>query len=111
MPRARLKPTDEQRNRVKSLSAYGTEPEDIARFLHISEATLLKYYGEELFRGRFEANAKVGQALLQMATSGEMPAATIFYSKPRLGWRESQSADARPAAAPDFVVVLEKKAA
>jgi hypothetical protein len=111
MPRAKLTPTEEQRQRVRSLSAYGIEPEDIARYLHMSEKTLLKYYGEELFRGRFEANAKVGQTLFEMATSGEMPAATIFWQKARGGWRENHSADPRPVAPPDFVVVLDKKAA
>jgi hypothetical protein len=76
----------------------------------MSEKTLLKYYQDELFRGKFEANAKVGQTLLDMATNGEMPAATIFYLKARLGWRENQSGEARPTAAPDFVVVLDTKA-
>jgi hypothetical protein len=111
MPRARLTPTAEQRLRVKSLSAYGAEPKDIARFLHISEKTLLKYYADELFRGEFEANAKVGQTLLEMATNGVLPGATIFWQKARAGWRENQSVDSRPTAAPDFVVVLDKKAA
>jgi hypothetical protein len=111
MPRAKLKPTDEQRHHVKSLSAYGIEPEDIARYLHLSDKTLLKYYGDELFRGRLETNAKVGQALVKMATDGETPAATIFFVKARLGWRENQNADSRPEAVGDFVVILDKKAA
>ena len=111
MPRAKLTPTEEQRHQVKSLSAYGTEPEDIARFLNISEKTLLKYYAEEIFRGRFEANAKVGQALLSMATNGETVAATIFFAKARCGWREKPARDVRPEAAGDFVVFRDEKAA
>ncbi len=110
MPRAKLNPTDEQRRQVKSLAAYATEPRDIARYFHISEKTLLKYYRDELFRGPLEANAKVGQTLFEMATRGTMPAPTMFWSKTRCGWSEKRGGDSQPAAVPDFVVALEKKA-
>ena len=109
MPRKKLKPTEEQRLQVKSMAAFGTPTRDIARYLGVSEKTLLKYYGQEIFRGPVEANAKVGQSLLKMATDGKIPVATIYWTKARGRWSEKQGGDIQPAAVPDFVVALEKR--
>jgi hypothetical protein len=111
VPRKKLKPTEEQRRHVKTLSAVGIKPDDLARYFGVSEKTLAKYYREELFRGPLEANAKVGKALLEMSCNGHQPAASIYWSKARGGWREGQGGDAPPAVIPDFVVAREKKAA
>ena len=111
MPRKTLTPTDEQRRTVKSLAAVGTKPHDIARYIGVSEKTFLKYFKEEIFRGPLEANAKVGKTLLEMASNGEKPVASIYWSKTRGGFQENQGGDARPEATPDVVVALEKKAA
>jgi hypothetical protein len=86
------------------------DPHDIARYLGVSEKTLQKHYKEELSRGPFEANAKVGKTMLDMACDGEIPVATIFWLKARGGWNEKHGGDAPPAAIPDFVVAREKKA-
>jgi hypothetical protein len=64
MPRVKLTPTEEQRRTVRSFSAYGVEPDDIAKYIGVSEKTLQKYYGKDIFRARVEANLKVGKALL-----------------------------------------------
>jgi hypothetical protein len=77
----------------------------------MSEKTLQKYYKEELFRGPFEADVKVNKTLLEMASDGETPVASIYWSKARGGWNEKQGRGAPPAAIPDFVVAREKKAA
>jgi len=111
MPRKKLTPSEEQRRHVRSLAAVGTEPGDIARYFRVSLKTLQKYYKEELFRGPLEANAKVGKTLLDMACDGQTPVATIYWSRARCRWNENQGGDARPAALPDFIVALEKKAA
>ena len=112
MPRAKLKPTEEDRRKVRTLSACGTEPDDIAKYLGISAKTLEKHYGKDIFRARVEANVKVGKTLFEMATFGGWPAATIFWSKTRGSFREHQEAvKPQPAVIPDFVVTLEKKAA
>jgi hypothetical protein len=111
MPRKKLTPTEEQRRYVKSLAAVGIPPADIARDIGVSEKTLMKYFHKEIFRGPLEANAKVGKALLEMSTNGQEPAASIYWSKARCGWHENQGGDVGPAAIPDFVVALEKKAA
>jgi hypothetical protein len=111
MPRKKLKPTEEQRRRVKNLSAVGIKPDDIARYFGVSEKTLAKYYREELFRGPLEANANVGKTLLKMSCNGQEPAASIYWTKARCGWRENKGGDAPPPALPNFVVAWEKKAA
>jgi hypothetical protein len=112
MPRAKLKPTEEQRRKVKSLSACGIEPDDIAKYIGISEKTLEKYYGKDILRGKVEANASVGKALFEMATHLGEVAAAIFWAKTRGSFREHQETATRPPAViPNFVVSLEKKAA
>jgi hypothetical protein len=111
MPRKKLTPTEEQRRHVKSLAAVGIEAEDIARYFGVSLKTLLKYYREELFRGPLEANARVGKTLLEMSCDGHTPVATIYSAKVRFPWRENSGGDVRPAAIPDFIVALDKKAA
>ena len=112
MSRPRFIPTEEQRRSVKSLSAYGIKPEDIATELGLrSPKTLRKHFGKEIKRGAIQANTRVGQTLYQMATSGKHPAATIFWLKVRAGWREIQVVETRPAALPDFIVAQDKEAA
>jgi hypothetical protein len=112
MSRPRFVPTEEQRSAVKSMSAFGIKQEDIAAEIGLRSAkTLRKYFGKEIARGAVQANIRVGQTLFKMATSGEEPAATMFWLKTRAGWREVQVVETRPAAIPDFVVVPDKKAA
>ena len=111
MPRKKLTPTEDQRRHVKSLAAVGIEADAIARYFHVSSKTLLKYYKEEIFRGPFEADARVGKTLLEMSCDGQTPVATIYSAKVRLGWHDKPSGDVRPGAVPDFIVALDKKAA
>jgi hypothetical protein len=112
MSRRKFVPTDLHRTTVRSLAAYGTKHEDIAKVIGLRSAkTLRKYFREELTRGSIEATAQVGQTLYQMATSGEEPACTIFWMKVRGGWREKQSSEGGPQTIPDFVVARDKEAA
>ena len=112
MSRPKFVPTDQHRTTVRSLAAYGTKHEDIAKVIGLRSAkTLRKHFREELTRGSIEATAQVGQTLYQMATSGEEPACTIFWMKVRGGGREKPSAETTPAGVPDFVVVMEEEAA
>jgi hypothetical protein len=109
MPRPRLKPTEDQRRLVKSMSAMGIPHEDIARKIGVrSPKTLRTHFREELDLGMTEANYKVAQTLFQMAISGEFPAATIFWAKTRNRFRERSSDDVRQVAPPAFVVAREQ---
>jgi hypothetical protein len=110
MARPKFIPTDEQRRIAKGLSACGISGEGIARMLHITPKTLRKHFREELDLGAIEATVRVGKADLQMAESGKHSASTINYLNKHPRWL-AQNNEATPAAIPDFVVVLEKKAA
>jgi hypothetical protein len=81
-------PTEEQRRTVKAMAGYGVPQDDIANHLEIDAKTLRKHFRRELSNGTVEANAKVGQSLFNMATSGGNVAAAIFWMKARAGWRE-----------------------
>jgi hypothetical protein len=111
MPRPKLNPTEEQRRKVKILSAYGTPHEKIAEAMGIrSPKTLRKHFRAELDLGAVEANAKVAGTLYQMATSGECPTATMFWLKCRAGWKERASLDAGHVSPPPFIVAQEARA-
>jgi hypothetical protein len=108
VPRPKIKPTDEQRRLVKSLAAFGTRQEDIARAVGVrSPKTLRKHYREELDRGAVEANANVARTMYQMATSGEHPTASMFWLKCRAGWRERPAFEPAAIPPPPFVVAQE----
>lgn len=109
MPRPRLNPTDEQRMQVKTLSALGMPQEFIARKIGIRSAkTLRLHFRDELDLGMPEANCKVSQTLFNLAISGECPAATIFWSKTRGGFRERPAGEFRQVAPPPFIVAREQ---
>ena len=80
--------TEDTRNRVYILSTVGTRHEDIATVLSISHDTLVKYYKEELDKGRIEANASVAETLFKQAKEGNTTA-MIFWLKSRAKWKES----------------------
>ena len=81
-------PSDTTRNRVFILSTVGTRHEDIATVLNISHDTLVKYYKEELDKGRIEANASVAETLFKQAKEGNTTA-MIFWLKSRAKWKET----------------------
>lgn len=81
-------PTADTRNKVYTLSTVGTRHEDIASVLGISHDTLVKYYKEELDKGRIEANASVAETLFKQAKEGNTTA-MIFWLKSRAKWKET----------------------
>ena len=109
MPRANLRPTDEERKMVRLMVAIGVAQEQIAARIGIkSPKTLRKHFREELDSGAADANMKVGHTLLKMATSGDHPAATIFWMKSRLKWKDHGGFEPATAAPPPFIVASEK---
>jgi hypothetical protein len=102
MPRPSFKPTSEQQRTVKTMAAIGMRHEDIATALEITPKTLRKHFRKELTRGAIEANAKVGQTLFSMATSGRNIAATIYWERTR-GARRTET-DFRPMAPPQIII-------
>ena len=84
MPRPSFTPTEEQRSEVEMRAGSGKRQDDIAAKLGIAPKTLRKHFRQELTRGAIEANAKVGQTIFAMATSGRNIAATIYWERTRV---------------------------
>lgn len=86
------KPTAESRNTVEAMSGYGIPHADIGKVVGIGHVTLAKHYRVELDTGYIKANSKVAESLFKQATSGNVSAA-IWWSKCRMGWKESIQVD------------------
>jgi hypothetical protein len=109
MARPAYKPTDDDRRLVKSMAAMGTPHDDIATKIGIrSPKTLRKYFRDELDMGATEANYKVAKTLFEMATSGQCPAATIFWAKTRNHFREHGGDQSDRIQPPPFIVSREQ---
>lgn len=92
-------PTDETRAQVEALISYGITQEEIGRYIGVDAKTLRKWYRKELDIGSVVANAKVGKFIHRVATGGALDdgalhsdcvRAAIYWTKTRMGWRESQ---------------------
>ncbi len=81
-------PTDTTRATVKKFAAIGIPGDLIAKYLGINKTTLFKYYQKEMELAHLEANANVAGALYKNCMNGNVTA-QIFWSKTRLGWRET----------------------
>lgn len=82
-------PTAEQRKTVKAMIGFGITQDDIATVIGISDVTLRLYYAEEIATGAIEANAQVAQSLFKQATKGGNMTAAIWWTKTRMGWKET----------------------
>jgi hypothetical protein len=71
------------------MASCGMTQAAISRALGVDEKTLRKHFRRALDSSADRANAQVGATLFKLATSGNCPAATIFWVKSRLGWRET----------------------
>ena len=77
---------------MEAMAAYGIPEAEVARTIGehgIDPNTLRKYFRHELDIGATKANSTVAQTLYKMATSGNYPAATMFWLKCRAGWKET----------------------
>ena len=94
MARPSIKPTEEDRKLVESMSGYGVPHENICALVcgGINNDTLKKYFKKELDQGKAKANAKVGQTLFQKAVAGDTTAA-IWWSKTQMGWSETKKVE------------------
>lgn len=86
--RPKHEPTAETRKTVQDYSAVGIPQDDIALSLGIDKKTLAKHYKSELKLGAIKANATVAGRLFAMTKT--VPAAAIFWTKTRMGWREKE---------------------
>jgi hypothetical protein len=85
------RPTEADRNTVKTMAACGVKHEDIARCLGhagIDDKTLRKHFRQELDTATARANSVIGSRLYAAAERGE-PWAVCFWLKTRARWRET----------------------
>ena len=112
MPRPKLQPTEEDGKMVRLMAAIGIDQEQIAaRIGTKSPKTLRKHFRKELDSGAVDANMKVGHTFFKMATSGEHAAATIFWMKARLKWKDHGGFEPAAAVPPPFIVARENSVA
>jgi len=89
MSRKPHQPTDEQRKTVKAMVGYGIVQDDIATVIGIDPKTMRLHYAAEIAKGAIEANAQVAQSLFQNATKHRNVTAQIWWTKTRMGWKET----------------------
>lgn len=87
--RKKYEPTEKDQRIVEAMAGCGLRQDAIARTLGIDPKTLRKHFRGELDASADKANAQVGATLFKLATSGRCPAATIFWMKARLGWKDA----------------------
>jgi hypothetical protein len=80
--------TDQQREEVEMMAAYGITNEAIAKVLRISTNTLERHFREELDNAASRAVTKMANALYKNGMEGNVTA-QIFYLKTRGRWRET----------------------
>lgn len=72
-----------------AMTGYGLTQRDIATFLEIDGKTLRAHYRRELDTGAIEANARVVESLYRNATKNDNVAAQIWWTKARMGWKDT----------------------
>ena len=111
--RPKFEPTPEQRNIVERAAGFGFTQEKIAALIGITKPTLEKHFREELDRGMAVTQFKVGNSLVENALAGNV-AAQIWYTKSRMGWKETQVVETKTAvdsmSADDLAKAIEEKA-
>lgn len=97
------KVTSETKAEVAALVSFGVIHEEIARYMRISQDTLVRKYKHELDTAATMANATVANRLFAKATRDNDLTAMIFWLKTRARWREKDRHEA------DHVVTIAEK--
>jgi hypothetical protein len=82
--------SDAERARVQKLSGDGLPYDQIAALIGIDKETLAKHFRKDILLGQAIANEEVGSQFKRDAMSGEQPGMAIWWTKSRMGWRESK---------------------
>jgi len=117
----RFGPTDEQRRIVEKASGFGLPQEKICQLIisertgnPIDKKTLAEAFRAELDRGMALADYAVGNALYERAVGGNVTA-QIWWTKARMGWKETQVIENKKAhldrmSAEDLAKAIEERA-
>src|SRR3954462_9023559 len=106
MSNPKHQPTAEQRKTVRAMIGFGITQADIATVIGIDPKTLRLYYATEIANGAIEANAQVAQSLFQAATKGKNMTAAIWWTKTRMGWKETVRIGGEPGGAAVVLQVI-----
>lgn len=93
--------TPEQIKQIEFLSGAGFTVEQIAAFFGVSRKTFYRYMDDHpviidtIEKGRVTINAAVVNSLYNNAVKKDNVAAQIWWTKSRMGWRESAPVDER----------------
>lgn len=85
----KYEPTPQQRRQVMTMTGFGIRQREVASVLGIDEKTLRLHFRRELDIGATEANLHVASSLFTMATKEHNVAAAIWWTKARMGWKET----------------------
>lgn len=88
MSRPRHIPTAENRKLAETVSGLGLPHEQIGALIGIDDKTLRKHYRHELDQGIAKANSNVVKSLYSKASGGDVTAC-IWWTKTRLGWKDT----------------------
>ena len=88
MGRSRHTPTAENRKLAETVSGLGLPHEQIGALIGIDDKTLRKHYRHELDQGIAKANSNVVKSLYSKASGGDVTAC-IWWTKTRLGWKDT----------------------
>ena len=86
-------PTEQTRNQVSMMAAFGLRQYEIAKMMGMKNDTLVKYYSHELETGLNRAVVSVASKVYKTAVSDKNNAlnAAMFFLKTRGGWRENNT--------------------
>ncbi len=82
----KYKPSDDDYSKVEEMVTIGLDQHTIAKVMGISNATLTKYFAQNLLVGKDKRTARVAGVAYEMAVSGESPSMTTFWLKTQAGW-------------------------
>jgi mannose-1-phosphate guanylyltransferase len=95
-------PNQKDRDIISMMTASGIPQINIGRCIGIDVKTMKKYYKTEMECSADIANAKVAQSLFQQAINGNTSAA-IWWSKSRMGWKETRDQNVNVTTSDDLV--------
>jgi hypothetical protein len=82
-------PTENDRRQVLTMAAMGIMLKDICTVMQLDPTTLKRHYRRELDTADIEANVRVAQALYKNAVNHNNVTAQIWWTKSRMGWKDS----------------------
>jgi len=85
--RSKAPQTQQPREIVRTMAAYGIPAEQIAMCMEMSAPTLRKHFRKELDTAKIQANAQVAGFLFANAKKGNVTA-QILWLKTQAGWKE-----------------------